>query len=94
MQLEIKGPSVLRNITRRSDGKQFTFREQVGLFSQPNGEVLAVQVSLENDQADYPPGVYQIEAQSFYVKNGKFEQRRNLALVPAKTDAPRLQAAK
>lgn len=80
--IEVKGPSQLRQVQRKSDGKQFTFREQTGLFDMENGERHALQLNLEHDQGDYPPGRYIVEPSSFFVERGKFVQRRNLSIRP------------
>lgn len=80
--IEIRGPSLTRQVTSKKDGKQYVFRDQKGFFETDDGERRAVQIGLENDQADYPPGRYVVEPSSFFVEFGKFVQRRRLNIRP------------
>lgn len=61
-----------RSVTRARDGKTFKFREQSALMDLPNGERRVIAVSLEEGQAPYPPGDYDLMDSSFTVdRNGR-----------------------
>ena len=80
--IEIRGPS----LTVISLEKTFLIAEDVLLSVFFAGDLArqrrAVQIGLENDQADYPPGRYVVEPSSFFVEFGKFVQRRRLNIRP------------
>lgn len=56
-----------RTVTRRRDSKQFTFREQSAQVDLPNGERRVIALSLDEGQAPYAAGEYNILDASFYV---------------------------
>lgn len=71
-----------RTVTRKRDGKSFTFREQSAVVDLPNGERRVVAVSLEEGQAPYAVGVYTLLDSSFFVdRNGRLALGR-LHLAP------------
>lgn len=82
MRVRVKSAQVQeRRIKRKSDGREFLFREQPGLVS-VGEETRIISVSLESDQAPYPVGEYELLDGSFYVdRNGRLQLGR-LALKP------------
>lgn len=85
MKLKVQEAKVNeRTVVRKRDSKAFTFREQPALVDLPNGERRVVNVSLEEGQAPYQPGDYDILDTSFYVdQNGRLAIGR-LHLAPAR----------
>jgi hypothetical protein len=83
MKLRVVEAKVMeRNVVRKRDGKSFQFREQSAQVDLPNGERRVIAVSLEEGQAPYAPGVYDLLDTSFFVdRNGRLALGR-LHLVP------------
>lgn len=81
-----------RNITRKRDGRQFTFREQSGLVDFPNGERRVIALSLDEGQSAYPVGEYTVLDSSFVVdQNGRLAIGR-VHLSPVVSEAARKTA--
>lgn len=81
-----------RTVVRARDGKAFRFREQSALMDLPNGERRVIAVSLEEGQAPYPVGEYQLMDSSFTVdRNGRLAIGR-VHLAPALSEAARKSA--
>lgn len=83
MKINVSSTEVkVRNVSRKRDGKAFTFREQSGTVDLPNGERRVIALSLEEGQAGYAPGVYTLLDASFFVdRNGRLALGR-LHLAP------------
>ncbi|MCR9089891.1 MAG: G5P family DNA-binding protein [Proteobacteria bacterium] len=88
ISVHIDSPAVTRQVTARSDGKVYHLREQSGLFSYPDGQVVRHGITLENDQAEYPQGRYVVDlAGSMYPGKYGPQLSRQLALHPAQPQA-------
>lgn len=89
MKVRIKSAQVAeRRISRKSDGREFVFREQQAVVA-VGEEVRVIAVSLDADQAPYPPGEYELLDGSFYVDRNSRLQVGRLALKPLSAAALR-----
>lgn len=77
MRVLVKSAQVTeRRIKRKSDGREFVFREQQGIV-RVGEETRVIGVNLESDQAAYPVGEYELMDGSFYVdRNGRLQLGR------------------
>lgn len=83
MKLRVKSLQVVeRKITSAKNQKQYTFREQEAVVTLGE-EVRLIVLSLEDGQAAYPPGDYEVLESSFEVdRNRNLAFKRRLSLKP------------
>ena len=83
MRLKVKSAQVFeRKVVSNKNGKEYKFREQEALVTLGD-ETRIVVVSLEQDQAPYPPGEYDLLETSFDVdRDRRLAFKRRLALKP------------
>lgn len=56
------------------DGKPFRFHKHAALVRMPNGDVVACSILAPKERGEskpYAPGTYELDASSFYVRNGE-----------------------
>ena len=79
IKIEIQSAEVkVKSGTSARTGKPYNIREQAGFAfthsrdGKPNSDPVKVAIVLGKDQQPYPPGVYQLAPESFYIN--RFDQ--------------------
>ena len=89
MRLKVKSSQVFeRKVVSSKNQKEYKFREQEALVTLGD-ETRIVVISLEQEQAAYPPGEYEVLETSFDVdRDRRLAFKRRLALKPVAVAAP------